>query len=358
MRTPSAVTRFGILASLAFALSACDGGGADQVLGNSSLFRVPEPGVNLSAAPDTVILDPNDPAAQRDPVTHVLIDTVTISALVLDSSLKAVAAVGVTFTTSAGVIAPTTPVNTDTAGIATATLVVDSVGPRIVTVTAVSGTYTKSIDVLVDIAPTANAGEDQTIACPAPATLDGSASTDPNSTTGTNDDITAFEWFLGDSLVAEGEVTEARFPVGINVVRLRVTDAVGASNLDSTVVTVIDTVPPVVSLRMSPTSLWPPNHKMKTINAILNIQDCDPNPVVELVSVTSNEPVNGTGDGDTAPDIGSASLGTDDRSLQVRAERAGTGSGRIYTFVYRVTDASGNATEATATVAVPHDRGH
>ena len=60
------------------------------------------------------------------------------------------------------------------------------------------------------------------------------------------------------------------------------------------------------------------------------------------MSVTSNEPDNGLGDGDTSNDISGAGLGTDDRSVQVRAERSGTGTGRVYTFVYRVTDSSGN----------------
>jgi hypothetical protein len=109
---------------------------------------------------------------------------------------------------------------------------------------------------------------------------------------------------------------------------------------------------------MSPDHLWPPNHKMQNVQAIFDIQDCDPAPKVQLLSVTSNEPDNGLGDGDTVSDISGASLGTDDRLVQVRAERAGGGSGRVYTFVYRVTDASGNATDATATVTVPHDQGH
>lgn len=348
----------GLLAGLAVFVSACGDGSGDQMLGNSSLVRAPEPGVNLSAAPDTVILDPNDPTAPRDPVTHKLVDTVVVTALVLDSSLNPVAAAAVTFSTSAGVIAPTTPVNTDTAGVVTATLAVDEDTPREVTVTAVSGAYTRTLVVVVDIAPTADAGPDQTLACPAPATLDGSASTDPNSTPGTNDAITSFEWFLGDSLIASGEVTTAVLPVGMNEVRLTVTDHVGATDSDTTVVTVLDTVPPVVALHMTPSQLWPPNHRMKTVSAVLDIQDCDPDPTVELVSVTSNEPVNGTGDGDTAPDISGAGLGTDDRSVQVRAERAGTGSGRVYTFTYRVTDGSGNASEASATVTVPHDRGN
>jgi hypothetical protein len=41
----------------------------------------------------------------------------------------------------------------------------------------------------------------------------------------------------------------------------------------------------------------------------------------------------------------------------IRAERDGTGSGRIYELIYSATDASGNATPASAVVTVPHDEG-
>ena len=72
-----------------------------------------------------------------------------------------------------------------------------------------------------------------------------------------------------------------------------------------------------------------------------------------LVSVTSNEPDNGLGDGDTANDI----VIVDDFTFNLRAERSGTGQGRVYTITYQVTDACGNSTLASATVTVPHDKG-
>ena len=38
------------------------------------------------------------------------------------------------------------------------------------------------------------------------------------------------------------------------------------------------------------------------------------------------------------------------------AERAGNGSGRIYTITITSTDASGNSAESTVTVTVPHNQ--
>jgi hypothetical protein len=116
---------------------------------------------------------------------------------------------------------------------------------------------------------------------------------------------------------------------------------------------VLDVTPPRIQLSVSPTSLWPANHKLATITANVAASDeCDPNPSVRLVSVTSNEPDSGTGPGDIPGDVSGAAIGTDDRSFQVRAERAESGSGRTYTVVYEVRDSSGNATRATATVTV------
>ena len=98
---------------------------------------------------------------------------------------------------------------------------------------------------------------------------------------------------------------------------------------------------------------WPPNHKYVTVEATIKVSDnFDPNPTVTLVSVMSNEPDVGLGDGDMPNDI----VIIDDDTIDLRAERSGTGDGRIYTITYRATDACGNTTEATATVTVPFDQ--
>jgi hypothetical protein len=69
------------------------------------------------------------------------------------------------------------------------------------------------------------------------------------------------------------------------------------------------------------------------------------------LSVASNEPVDGTGDGDTSPDW----LIIDPHHVQLRAERAGTGTGRVYTITITCADSANNNTVRTTQVTVPHD---
>jgi hypothetical protein len=95
---------------------------------------------------------------------------------------------------------------------------------------------------------------------------------------------------------------------------------------------------------------------MVDIHATLDVADCSPVTIV-LVSVTSNEPDNDIGDGNHEPDVMGVDEGTEDYEFQVRAERAGPGSGRVNTEVYVVTDEGGLETWATATIEVPHDQG-
>jgi len=89
--------------------------------------------------------------------------------------------------------------------------------------------------------------------------------------------------------------------------------------------------------------------------------DQDPAPEVSLVSITMNEGDetnafdavydNTTGDGHTVGDIQ-----VDADGIWLRAERSGTGNGRIYTITYQVVDDSENVTAQSATVSVPHDQ--
>jgi hypothetical protein len=114
-----------------------------------------------------------------------------------------------------------------------------------------------------------------------------------------------------------------------------------------------DRTPPAVSVSLSRKFLWPPDHKLYKVVATVTASDnADPAPLIELVSVTSNEPDDGLGDGDTPGDI----VILNDYTFLLRAERAGVGSGRIYTITYRVTDACGNAAEQSAIVRVTNKK--
>jgi len=123
-------------------------------------------------------------------------------------------------------------------------------------------------------------------------------------------------------------------------------------------VTVTDTTPPTLVLVPDPAVLWPPNHKLSEVEVVVVATDaCDLEPTVTLTSISSDEPDNGLGDGDTVDDIQQADVGTDDREFLLRAERSGTGSGRTYSALYTAEDASGNATSGLASILVPHDQG-
>jgi hypothetical protein len=144
----------------------------------------------------------------------------------------------------------------------------------------------------------------------------------------------------------------ALFPLGMTTVTWTATDDAGNTDTDTQEVTVVDTTPPELELSVSQTALWPPNHKLVTIEPEVMASDiCDPAPVVTLVSITSNEPANGLGDGNTDDDI----VIIDDFHFKLRAERSGHGEGREYTITYQAEDASGNKTTAQVVVSVGHN---
>ena len=133
-------------------------------------------------------------------------------------------------------------------------------------------------------------------------------------------------------------------------------DAYRSSDHDPVVIglDVCEQVAPTIDVLLSHDVLWPPNHKMVEVTATVTASDnFDTTPTITLLSVTSNEPDNGLGDGDTAGDI----VVVDDTTFQLRAERSGKGSGRVYTVTYQVTDDCGNTAIGTAEVLVPKSRG-
>jgi len=142
------------------------------------------------------------------------------------------------------------------------------------------------------------------------------------------------------------------FALGVTTVSCTATNA-GGSDTDTFTVTVVDSTPPqILSVDANPGVLWPPNHQMVNVSVVVVAVDvADPAPVSQIISVTSNQPINGTGDGDVAPDW----VITGPLTVQLRSERAGS-QDRIYTITVQTTDASGNTTTATDTVVVSNAR--
>ncbi len=202
--------------------------------------------------------------------------------------------------------------------------------------------------------PTARAGATpRTVECTSPAgadvTLDGSATTDPD------DNIALFAWRRGNRVgpeVGADSIAHVTQPLGgAQTYLLTVVDTLGQASADATAVTVVDTTPPAVtSVTASPSRLWPPNHKMVPVTVTTSAADVCGAASCEIASVTSNEPANGHGDGNTATDWEI----TGPRTVNVRAERSGGGDGRVYTLTVRCTDPTGNASTGTTTVTVAH----
>jgi hypothetical protein len=210
----------------------------------------------------------------------------------------------------------------------------------------VATSVTRTVNVVDTLAPviTLNGASPMTVECH-------TSFTDPGAT--------AFDACLNASVAvtASGSVN-ANVP-GTYTITYSATDGVRSSTKTRTV-NVVDTIAPTLTLKNVSISLWPPNHKYKTINLtdlVLSASDsCDGgidiNDVV-ISKVTSDETENGNGDGNTTNDI---IIAANCKSVQLRVERDGGGDGRVYTITFRVRDASGNTTTKTAKVTVPENQ--
>jgi hypothetical protein len=105
--------------------------------------------------------------------------------------------------------------------------------------------------------------------------------------------------------------------------------------------------PPVISNEaVSKSVLLPSNHKLVDVTVSYTVTD-NCGPVTNVLSVSSNEPVNAV-----APDWEII----DSHHVRLRAERLGAGTGRVYTITITSTDSAGNASSKHLFVTVPHDR--
>jgi hypothetical protein len=159
----------------------------------------------------------------------------------------------------------------------------------------------------------------------------------------------------GPGLPAMDSINQS-LPLGTNIIQVVVTDSAGNVVSCASEIDVVDTTKPVIaSATANPATLWPPNHKMIDVAVRAQVTDLCSATSWKITHVTSSEPVNGHGDGNTQPDW----MITGPHTLKLRAERAGPGHGRVYTITLQAKDAAGNVSASkTVTVTVPKSQGN
>lgn len=124
--------------------------------------------------------------------------------------------------------------------------------------------------------------------------------------------------------------------------------SLGGTSSDSVTIKRDTAGPVIASATANPSMLWPPNNKMVAVTVSVDASDAGSGLAgCSITWVSSNE-----GGSAHEPDVAL----TGDLTMNLRAERHGSGSGRIYAAQISCTDAAGNASTGSATVTVPHDQ--
>ena len=156
-----------------------------------------------------------------------------------------------------------------------------------------------------------------------------------------------------DPRIVPGHTTSFGVSIeGITAVTYFATDAAGNEESARTLNVRLDKEAPVVSgLPGGNCVLWPPNNRMRQV-AVVSAADLVSGVATLQVTATSSEPSN-----PSVPDILVRPDGSGGFAIELRADRLGSGRGRVYTMTATSTDLADNVRTLTATCSVPHDRG-
>jgi len=162
---------------------------------------------------------------------------------------------------------------------------------------------------------------------------------------------------------SDNQPLSAPYPKGTTTITWTATDHASPTPNQSSctqTIKVEDHEAPVITTNGVTPVLFPPSHEYHTFNVtdfVTAVTDnCDALTVSNVVieKVTSDEPENSNGSGNTLNDI---VIAADCKSVQLRAERENAGDGRVYTITFKVTDSSGNVGRKTAQVHAPKNLG-
>ncbi|MEI6153180.1 MAG: hypothetical protein WCQ90_03745 [Deltaproteobacteria bacterium] len=182
-------------------------------------------------------------------------------------------------------------------------------------------------------------------------------------------DQLSYKWLEGENVLFSGVVLSIRggepvnlpnstvynLALGKHTLTLRVSDGINQIVSADIDVEIIDDIAPTLAPVANKTILWPASHKMVDITISPNVSDNSGGQISLSAVVSCNELPNGQGDGNTQQDWTVPVIKDGLITLQLRAERSGKDSGRIYTVTITATDISKNTSVAKVDIVVPHD---